>query len=95
MVTTAAARSLKVNLYVFRRIQCSQILQRLGEVMIMGDSEDQSVLAKYLNIMLAVVEVRNGESQEEAWRRHLSDHPESASVRIKIFNYHNSCPRKP
>ena len=44
--------------------------------MIMGDSEDQSVLAKYLNIMLAVVEVRNGESQEEAWRRHLADHPE-------------------
>ena len=42
----------------------------------MGDSEDQSVLAQYLNINLAVVEVRNGESQEEAWRRYLADHPE-------------------
>jgi hypothetical protein len=39
--------------------------------MIMGDSEDQSVLDRYPNINLAVVEVRNGESQEEAWRRHL------------------------
>jgi hypothetical protein len=62
--------------------------------MIMPDSEDQTVLARYLNIKLAMVEVRNGESQEEAWRRHLADHPEDASVRIKIFNYHNSCPRK-
>jgi hypothetical protein len=60
----------------------------------MPDSEDHPGLAKYLNIKLAVVEVRNGESQEEAWRRHLADHPEDASVRIKIFNYHNSSPRK-
>jgi hypothetical protein len=63
--------------------------------MIMPDSEDQPVLAKYLSIKLAVVEVRNGENQEEAWRRHLSDHPESASVHIKIFNHHNSSPRNP
>jgi hypothetical protein len=62
--------------------------------MIMPDSEDQPVWVKYLNIKLAVVEVRNGESQEEAWRRHLTDHPEDSSVRIKIFNYHNSCPCK-
>ncbi len=55
----------------------------------MGDSEEQSVLARYLNINLAVVEVRNGESREEAWRRYLAEHPEDASVRIKIFNYHN------
>ena len=33
--------------------------------MIMGDPEEQSVLARHLNINLAVVEVRNGESQEE------------------------------
>jgi hypothetical protein len=62
--------------------------------MIMGDSEDESVLARHLNINLAVVEVRNGESQEEAWRRYLADHPEKAGVRIKIFNYQNSSPRK-
>jgi hypothetical protein len=62
--------------------------------MIMPDSKDQTVLARYLNIKLAVVEVRNGESQEEAWRRYLADHPVDASVRIKIFHYHNSSPRK-
>lgn len=72
-----------------------QILLRLKGGMIMPDSEDQPVLAKYLNIKLAVVEVYNGESKEEAWRRHLADHPESASVRIKIFHHHNSSPRKP
>jgi hypothetical protein len=43
---------------------------------------------------LAVVEVRNGESQEEAWRRYLAEHPEKVAVRIKIFNYQNSSPRK-
>ena len=61
--------------------------------MIMRDSEDQSVLAQYLNINLAVVEVRKGESQEEAWRRYLSDHPESVGVRVKIFHYPNPSPR--
>ena len=60
----------------------------------MSDSENQSVLARYLNINLAVVEVRNGESQEEAWRRYLSDHPESAGVSVKIFHYPNPRPSK-
>ena len=62
--------------------------------MIVSDSEDQSVLARYLNINLAVVEVRNGESQEEAWRRYLSDHPEKVGVRVTIFHYPNPSPRK-
>jgi len=61
--------------------------------MIMSDSEDQSVLAQYLNIDLAVVEVRKGESQEEAWRRYLAVHPESVGVRVKIFHYPNPSPR--
>ncbi len=60
----------------------------------MGDSEDQSVLGRYLNINLAVVEVRNGESQEDAWRRFLAEHPEKVGVCVKIFNYQNSSPRK-
>jgi len=60
--------------------------------MIMSDSEDQPVVAQYLNINLAVVEVRNGESKEEAWRRYLSVHPESVGVRVKIFHYPNPSP---
>ncbi len=58
----------------------------------MSFSENQSGLARYLNINLAVVEVRNGESQEDAWRRYLTDHPEKVGVRIKIFHYPNSTP---
>ena len=55
----------------------------------MPDSEDQSGLTQYQNINLAVVEVRVGETQEEAWRRYLTRHPESVGVRIKIFHYPN------
>ena len=59
----------------------------------MSDSEDQSVLAQDLKINVAVVEVRKGESQEEAWRRYLADHPESVGVQVKIFHYPNPSPR--
>ncbi len=49
--------------------------------------ENYSALAQYLRTNLAVVEVRHGESQEEAWRRHLIDNPECVGVRVKIFHY--------
>lgn len=55
----------------------------------MSDSEDQSVLAPYPSINLAVVEVRVGESREEAWCRYLADHPEKAGVDVKVFHYPN------
>ena len=67
--------------------QCSQIFQKLAVGAIMRDSENQSGLAQYLKVNVAVVEVRYGESQEEAWRRYLADHPESVGVRVKIFHY--------
>lgn len=60
----------------------------------MSDPEDQSLLAQDLKISVAVVEVRKGESQEEAWRRYLADHPESVGVQVKIFHYPNPSPRK-
>jgi hypothetical protein len=61
--------------------------------MIMGDGPQKSLWAQHLKISVAVVEVHNGESQEEAWRRHLSRHPESVGVRIKIFHYPDPSPR--
>jgi hypothetical protein len=67
--------------------RCSQIFRKLGGEMVMRDSEDQSGLVQYLKMNVAVVEVRHGESQEETWRRHLADHPESVGVRVKIFHY--------
>ena len=47
----------------------------------------QPVIAQCLKTNVAVVEVRFGESQEEAWRRHLVDHPESVRVDVRIFHY--------
>ncbi len=38
---------------------------------------------------VAVVEVRFGETREEAWHRYLAEHPESAGVDVKIFHYPN------
>lgn len=50
-------------------------------------------MAKYFHQQVVVVEVENGESQEEAWRRHLLSHPDSATADIKIFHYpQNSSP---
>jgi hypothetical protein len=60
----------------------------------MGDSEDKSVLTQYQSINLALVEVRVGETREEAWHRYLAEHPESAGVSVKIFHYPNPHPRK-
>jgi hypothetical protein len=62
--------------------------------MIMGDGPQKSLWAQHLKISVAVVEVHNGESQEEAWRRYLSHHPESAGVKVKIFHYPNPSLRK-
>ena len=48
--------------------------------------KNQSAVAHYPKANLAVVEVRQGESEEEAWSRYLADHPESVGVTVKIFH---------
>jgi len=53
----------------------------------MRDSENQSGLGLYEKINLAVVVVRHAESQEEAWRRYLDDHPESVGADVTIFHF--------
>ncbi len=55
----------------------------------MRDSENRSGLGQNLKINVAVVEVRCGESQEEAWHRYLAENPESVRVDVKIFHYHS------
>jgi hypothetical protein len=57
-------------------------------------SENQSAITQYFQTKLVVVEVRNGESQEEAWRRHLAENPESAGAQVKIFHYPKPSPLK-
>jgi hypothetical protein len=57
-----------------------------------GSTEYQSALTQYLKKNLAVVEVKNGESHEEAWRRYVAGNPESAGVRVKIFHHREASP---
>jgi hypothetical protein len=43
-------------------------------------------LKEYFNVRLVIIEVRPGETWEDSWIRHLSDHPEAKYANIKIFN---------
>ncbi len=40
----------------------------------------------YFDVQVAVVEVRPGESNEAAWRRHVRQHPTDRQATVKIFN---------
>ncbi|MEJ2672197.1 MAG: hypothetical protein P8168_08360 [Deltaproteobacteria bacterium] len=40
-----------------------------------------------LNMRLAIVEVRPGETREDSWQRHLTDHPEAKNANIRVFNW--------
>jgi|GEM_PF-2447283 len=40
----------------------------------------------YFAVHVAVVEARPGETNEEAWRRHLLQNPEDRQATVKIFN---------
>jgi hypothetical protein len=52
------------------------------------DSPDKSkALSKYFDLKLAVIEVKDGENQEEAWHRFLTLNPGFANSHIKIFHY--------
>lgn len=53
----------------------------------MCQSEKNTALGKYLETKLAVIEVKDGETQEEAWRRYLTHNPGCANTHIKIFHY--------
>jgi hypothetical protein len=61
---------------------------------IVGSSEIQSAITQYFKTKLVVVEVQNGETQEQAWRRHLAANPESAGAQVKIFHYPEPSPLK-
>jgi hypothetical protein len=47
-------------------------------------------LEKYLNCRIAVIEIRPGETKDDAWSRHLAGHPEDCYANIKIFNRRSS-----
>lgn len=53
----------------------------------MGYFENSTELGKYFETKLAVIEMNDGETEEEAWHRYLTLHPEYANTHIKIFHY--------
>ncbi len=53
----------------------------------MYKEEQPATLTRLFQTELAVIEVKAGESQEEAWKRHLAANPATAFAHIKIFHY--------
>ena len=42
--------------------------------------------ATSLGVKMAVIQVILGESNQEAWNRHLKENPDDTSAMLKIFN---------
>lgn len=53
----------------------------------MNDSGERDHLSNLLDIHMAIVEVGIAETNEEAWLRHLTTHPEDLSANVRIFNH--------
>ena len=45
------------------------------------------IAARYFYCRLAVVQMEPRESTEEAWDRHLAEHPGDVYANIKVFNH--------
>jgi hypothetical protein len=54
--------------------------------------EPQTGIERYFHCRVAVIEMRPGESKEDAWSLHLLEHPEDAYVDIKVFNRDSMAP---
>ena len=52
----------------------------------MNDSGKGNLLRKLFSVRIAIVEGGIGETNEEAWLRHLTTHPEDHYVKVRIFN---------
>jgi hypothetical protein len=48
--------------------------------------KEKEWLKKMLNIRMVIIEVQPGETEEEAWSRHLTDCPEDLYANIRVFN---------
>jgi hypothetical protein len=74
-----------------RRKKSTEVLQGGRDVHSMPN---KSTVKQYFQTKLAIVEVRNGESQEDAWRRFVAENPEQAGAHVKIFHYPEPSPLK-
>ena len=48
--------------------------------------KEMAEFAAAFDMKMAVVQVKPGESNKEAWSRHLRDNPHDAGAMIKVFN---------
>lgn len=48
-------------------------------------------LRKIFDIRMAVVDVKAEETHEEAWSRHLIEHPGDLHANIRVFNRRPDC----
>lgn len=47
---------------------------------------EMAAFAAAIDMKMAVVQVRRGETNQAAWKRHLTKHPYDANAMIKVFN---------
>jgi hypothetical protein len=52
----------------------------------MNHFQEMAEFAAALDIKMAIVQVNPGETNAEAWKRHLKDHPYDADAMVKVFN---------
>jgi hypothetical protein len=52
----------------------------------MKDIQEMGAFAAGLGVKMAVVQLKPGESTQEAWNRHLKENPDDALATLKIFN---------
>ena len=60
---------------------------------IVSRSEKQPAISQHFQTKLVVVEVKNGESQDDAWHRYLGENPGSVRAQIKIFHFPQPSPK--
>ena len=46
----------------------------------------QSEVMKYVYYRMAIIQVRVGETNDEAWQRHLTETPNDINATIRVFN---------
>jgi hypothetical protein len=52
----------------------------------MARFKPQSEVMKYFDYRLAIIQVRVGETNDEAWHRHLMETPDDIYATIRVFN---------
>jgi hypothetical protein len=52
----------------------------------MAGFKPQSEVMKYFYYQMAIIQVRVGETNDEAWQRHLTETPEDINATIRVFN---------